>query len=181
MTNGNQSHACHWSFVIVDGPCATWRLDTSVKTCCRTAGCSAAQPRIPRAWLTRWAVRCRCSPALRPDVDVRPALADIDVVRCPSDHTTTFENVYTDHGRHQTLHAVAERLTPDRFPAAHAGRYRASRADRAGSRSGLARSFSRRVDWCDAAGLAAPVGCAGPHQSDRVGRRPQRFCRAPTR
>jgi sugar/nucleoside kinase (ribokinase family) len=56
--------------------------------------------------------------SLRADVDVRPALADIEVVRLPSDHTTTFENVYIDHVRHQTLHAVADRLTPDRFPAA---------------------------------------------------------------
>jgi 1D-myo-inositol 3-kinase len=55
--------------------------------------------------------------SLRADVDVRPALADIEVLRLRSDHTTTFENVYTDHGRQQTLHAVAERLTPDRFPA----------------------------------------------------------------
>jgi sugar/nucleoside kinase (ribokinase family) len=55
--------------------------------------------------------------SLRSDVDVRPALADIEVMRLPSDHTTTFENVYVDHVRHQTLHAVAERLTPDRFPA----------------------------------------------------------------
>jgi sugar/nucleoside kinase (ribokinase family) len=55
--------------------------------------------------------------SLRADVDVRPALADIEVMRLPSDHTTTFENIYVDHVRHQTLHAVAERLTPDRFPA----------------------------------------------------------------
>ncbi|HTP11373.1 MAG TPA: PfkB family carbohydrate kinase [Anaerolineae bacterium] len=54
--------------------------------------------------------------SLRADVDVRPALADIEVVRFPAEHTTTFENVYIDHVRHQTLHAVAERLTPDRFP-----------------------------------------------------------------
>jgi len=54
--------------------------------------------------------------SLRADVGVRPALADIEVLRYPSAHTTTFENVYTEHGRHQTLHAVAERLTPDRFP-----------------------------------------------------------------
>jgi sugar/nucleoside kinase (ribokinase family) len=56
--------------------------------------------------------------SLQSDVDVRPALADIEVMRLPSDHTTTFENIYIDHIRHQTLHAVAERLTPDRFPAA---------------------------------------------------------------
>jgi sugar/nucleoside kinase (ribokinase family) len=58
--------------------------------------------------------------SLRSDVDVSPALADIEVVRLPSDRTTTFENVYVDHVRHQTLHAVADRLTPDRFPAAPA-------------------------------------------------------------
>ncbi len=52
------------------------------------------------------------------DLDVSPVLHDIDVVRFTSDHTTTFENIYTDQGRQQTLHAVAERLTPDRFPAA---------------------------------------------------------------
>ncbi len=55
--------------------------------------------------------------SLRQDVDIRPALADVEVVNYPSVHTTTFENVYTSTGRHQTLHAVAERLTPDRFPA----------------------------------------------------------------
>jgi sugar/nucleoside kinase (ribokinase family) len=56
--------------------------------------------------------------SLRVDVDVTPALHDIEVVRLPSDRTTTFENVYTNHGRQQTLHAVAERLSPNRFPAA---------------------------------------------------------------
>jgi sugar/nucleoside kinase (ribokinase family) len=58
--------------------------------------------------------------SLRPDVEVRPALAGIEVVNYPSDHTTTFENVYTSAGRHQTLHAVAERLAPERFPATSA-------------------------------------------------------------
>src|SRR5512143_3207081 len=56
--------------------------------------------------------------SLRSDVDLRSALADVEVVNYSSDHTTTFENVYTRTGRQQTLHAVAERLTPDRFPAA---------------------------------------------------------------
>ncbi len=51
-----------------------------------------------------------------PDLDVSPVLLDIETVRCPSDRTTTFENVYTDAGRVQTLHALADRLTPDRFP-----------------------------------------------------------------
>jgi sugar/nucleoside kinase (ribokinase family) len=55
--------------------------------------------------------------SLRADVDVRPALNGVEVINYPSEHTTTFENVYTSAGRHQTLHGVAERLTPDRFPA----------------------------------------------------------------
>ncbi len=54
--------------------------------------------------------------SLRSDVDLRSVLADVEVVNYPADHTTTFENVYTSAGRRQTLHAVAERLTPDRFP-----------------------------------------------------------------
>ncbi len=56
--------------------------------------------------------------SLRSDVDVTSVLPDIEVIRYPSDRTTTFENVYTSAGRQQTLHAVAERLTPDHFPAA---------------------------------------------------------------
>ena len=56
--------------------------------------------------------------SLRSDVDLSPILADVEVLNYPADHTTTFENVYTSAGRHQTLHAVAERLAPDRFPAA---------------------------------------------------------------
>ena len=52
-----------------------------------------------------------------PDLDVRPALPQAEIIRYPADRTTTFENVYTSDGRRQTLHAVAERLTPDRFPA----------------------------------------------------------------
>lgn len=53
-----------------------------------------------------------------PDLDVSSVLRDIDVVCCASEHTTTFENVYTNQGRRQTLRAVAARLTPDQFPAA---------------------------------------------------------------
>jgi sugar/nucleoside kinase (ribokinase family) len=45
-----------------------------------------------------------------PDLDLRPALLDIDVTRLPSDCTTTFENIYTPNGRRQILHAVANRL-----------------------------------------------------------------------
>ncbi len=53
-----------------------------------------------------------------PDLDLSLALGDCEVLRIPSDHTTTFENTYTSAGRHQRLHAVAARLTPDRFDAA---------------------------------------------------------------
>src|SRR3989304_606512 len=45
-----------------------------------------------------------------PDLDLRPALPDIEVTRLPSDCTTTFENTYTPNGRRQILHAVANRL-----------------------------------------------------------------------
>ncbi len=52
-----------------------------------------------------------------PDLDLSPALGEIEALRIPSEHTTTFENTYTPAGRHQRIHAVAERLTPDRFSA----------------------------------------------------------------
>ena len=45
-----------------------------------------------------------------PDLDLRPALLDIEVTRLPSDCTTTFENIYTPNGRRQILHAVANHL-----------------------------------------------------------------------
>ncbi len=50
-----------------------------------------------------------------PDLDLSPALGEIDVLRLPAERTTTFENTYTPAGRRQRLHAVAARLTPDRF------------------------------------------------------------------
>jgi sugar/nucleoside kinase (ribokinase family) len=45
------------------------------------------------------------------DVDVRQALPDMDVINSPAEQTTTFENVYIDGERRQTLHATANRLT----------------------------------------------------------------------
>lgn len=45
-----------------------------------------------------------------PDIDVRAALPDIDVINSPAERTTTFENRYTPDGRQQLLHAVANRL-----------------------------------------------------------------------
>lgn len=49
------------------------------------------------------------------DLDVRPALLDIEVFNTPSSQTTTFENIYTAAGRRQILHALASTLTPDRL------------------------------------------------------------------
>ncbi len=45
-----------------------------------------------------------------PGFDLRAALPDIDLIQSPSDHTTTFENIYTPNGRQQFLHGVANRL-----------------------------------------------------------------------
>ena len=44
------------------------------------------------------------------ELDLTPAVRDARVVRSISDHTTTFENIYTPGGRIQRLHAVADRL-----------------------------------------------------------------------
>ena len=46
-------------------------------------------------------------------MNIRKEISEIESVK-----TQVFENVYTSAGRQQTLLAVAERLTPDRFPAA---------------------------------------------------------------
>lgn len=47
-----------------------------------------------------------------PDLDPRVVLDDIEVVNSPAEHSTSFENTYTPHGRVQTLRAVANRLDP---------------------------------------------------------------------
>lgn len=47
-----------------------------------------------------------------PDLDPRVVLGDADIVNSPAERSTTFENVYTEQGRIQTLHAVANRLDP---------------------------------------------------------------------
>ncbi len=52
-----------------------------------------------------------------PDLDLTPALGEIEVLRLPADHTTTFENTYTPAGRHQRIHTVAAHLAPDCFSA----------------------------------------------------------------
>ncbi len=46
-------------------------------------------------------------------LDLRPAVLDIDLIQSPSNYTTTFENIYTDHSRRQILHAIANRLDPN--------------------------------------------------------------------
>jgi sugar/nucleoside kinase (ribokinase family) len=45
-----------------------------------------------------------------PDVDLRSALPDIDIINSPAEHTTTFDNHYLPTGRRQRLHATANRL-----------------------------------------------------------------------
>ena len=45
-------------------------------------------------------------------------LGDIDWLQLPSDHTTTFENIYSATGRTQILHAWAGPIRPDDVPAA---------------------------------------------------------------
>lgn len=51
-----------------------------------------------------------------PDFTSSQVLADLHVHNVPSAATTTFENVYTPHGRAQTVHATATTLTPDHLP-----------------------------------------------------------------
>jgi sugar/nucleoside kinase (ribokinase family) len=51
------------------------------------------------------------------DYDMERALPGIDVHRTLARETTTFENVYTEHGRVQILHARAKRLTTADIPA----------------------------------------------------------------
>ena len=52
-----------------------------------------------------------------PDCDVVAALPEIDILLIPGQRSTTFENIYTEHGRQQTILAVAAALTPDRVAA----------------------------------------------------------------
>ena len=43
-------------------------------------------------------------------------LAGMEVEVIPSEHTSTFENVYTANGRIQTLHDIAAKIQPDHVP-----------------------------------------------------------------
>lgn len=53
-----------------------------------------------------------------PDFTGMGVLTGLTVHNVLSAATTTFENVYTPHGRVQTVHATAATLTPDHLPAA---------------------------------------------------------------
>jgi 1D-myo-inositol 3-kinase len=54
---------------------------------------------------------------LAPDFVVPDVLHNIAVARVPSNHTTTFHNIYHDGHRQQFLLSVAEALQPDDIPA----------------------------------------------------------------
>jgi len=41
-------------------------------------------------------------------------VAEIELI--PAEHTSTFENIYTDSGRTQIIHHIASKLTPDMLP-----------------------------------------------------------------
>jgi sugar/nucleoside kinase (ribokinase family) len=50
------------------------------------------------------------------DYDLATALPGIDVVNVIAAHSTTFTNHYTEHGRTQTIHAVADTLYGNHVP-----------------------------------------------------------------
>jgi len=50
------------------------------------------------------------------DLNLDGLLDGVMISRFPAAATTTFENIYTTHDRRQTLHAVAERLSPAMVP-----------------------------------------------------------------
>ncbi len=51
-----------------------------------------------------------------PDLDLAEALPGIEVVNVPSSVTTTFQNLYRDGTRQQTIKAIAERITVEAIP-----------------------------------------------------------------
>jgi sugar/nucleoside kinase (ribokinase family) len=53
-----------------------------------------------------------------PDYDGLSALDGLEFINIPSAATTTFENVYTENGRVQTLHEVAASITMSHLPEA---------------------------------------------------------------
>jgi sugar/nucleoside kinase (ribokinase family) len=67
---------------------------------------------------TARALHCRVGivTSASPDLDLGRALDGILIVRVPAPATTIFENTYTPDGRRQTLHGLAETLTPEMLP-----------------------------------------------------------------
>ena len=68
---------------------------------------------------TAYALGCRVGviTSASTDLDLDPVLDGVVVSRLAAPNTTTFENTYTPDGRHQVIHGVAERLTPQQVPA----------------------------------------------------------------
>ncbi|MCB0002644.1 MAG: hypothetical protein KDI07_14910 [Anaerolineae bacterium] len=52
-----------------------------------------------------------------PDVALPAVFQEFEVIALPASHTLTFENTYTDEGREQIIHAVAESIEADDVPA----------------------------------------------------------------
>jgi sugar/nucleoside kinase (ribokinase family) len=60
--------------------------------------------------------RARVVTSARKDLPLQEVLPDAEIARIPSAATTTFENLNTSTGRMQTLHTLADKLTPDAVP-----------------------------------------------------------------
>jgi sugar/nucleoside kinase (ribokinase family) len=50
------------------------------------------------------------------DLDLDQIFPGMEVIRVPAAKTTTFENVYSDRGRKQFIHSVAEKITVEHIP-----------------------------------------------------------------
>lgn len=68
------------------------------------------------------ALQLGCRPGvlarIGPDLALPDVYDQIDLIGLPSDHTLTFENVYTPDGRVQTIHALGGAIGRDDVPAA---------------------------------------------------------------
>ena len=50
------------------------------------------------------------------DLDLDQIFPGMDIIRVPAARTTTFENIYTDHGRKQIIHSAAEKISAEHIP-----------------------------------------------------------------
>ena len=50
------------------------------------------------------------------DLDLDQIFPGMEIIRVPAARTTTFENIYTAHGRKQIIHNVAETITVEHIP-----------------------------------------------------------------